>query len=163
MFNMKVLRKCGGILENVIKLRFVEPFSTEEYIKEMEEIISRTRIGETWIRNLMESKIIRNTYKEYRRSKRPVLKCKKCGSTFHLAKVCTKRTKINEVQLMEEVQCAEEKEKYDQDSEISDDTPAEDYPIENITAFFEVTEVYTHLPQYSKDCLSLIIIQEDRM
>ena len=39
----------------------------------------------------------------------------------------------------------------------------EDYPIENITAFFEVTEVHTHLPQYSEDCCNLINIQDARM
>ncbi|MBW0577821.1 hypothetical protein O181_117536 [Austropuccinia psidii MF-1] len=46
---------------------------------------------------------------------------------------------------------------------MSEDTPVEDYPIKNITAFFEVTEVHTHLPQYSEDCYSLINIQDSRM
>ncbi|MBW0553332.1 hypothetical protein O181_093047 [Austropuccinia psidii MF-1] len=46
---------------------------------------------------------------------------------------------------------------------MSEDTPVENYPIENITAFFEVTEVHTHLPQYSEDCYNLINIQDARM
>ncbi|MBW0572234.1 hypothetical protein O181_111949, partial [Austropuccinia psidii MF-1] len=62
-----------------------------------------------------------------------------------------------------EVHCTEEKEESDQDSAISEDTPVEEYPIENITAFFEVTEVHTHLPQYSEDCYNLINIQDARM
>ncbi|MBW0463681.1 hypothetical protein O181_003396 [Austropuccinia psidii MF-1] len=41
--------------------------------------------------------------------------------------------------------------------------PVEDYSIENITAFSEVTEVHTHLPQYSEDCHNLINIQDARM
>ncbi|MBW0507045.1 hypothetical protein O181_046760 [Austropuccinia psidii MF-1] len=67
------------------------------------------------------------------------MKCHKCRSTSHLANTCAKKTKINEVQLIEEVDCSEEKKGSDHDSEISQDTPVEDYPIVNITAFFEVT------------------------
>ena len=58
MINMKIFRKCGGELENSIKCRFVEPFSTEYYINAMEDIITRTRIGKTWARNPMESKMV---------------------------------------------------------------------------------------------------------
>ncbi|MBW0579551.1 hypothetical protein O181_119266 [Austropuccinia psidii MF-1] len=101
--------------------------------------------------------------REDKRPERPVLKCHKCGSTSHLANTCTKKTKINEVQVIEEIQCTEEKEESDQDSAVSEDIPVEDYPIENITAFFEVTEVHTHLPQYSEDCCNLINIQDARM
>ncbi|MBW0552958.1 hypothetical protein O181_092673 [Austropuccinia psidii MF-1] len=67
------------------------------------------------------------------------------------------------MQFIEEVQCTEEKEESDKDSEISEDTPVEDYPIENITDFFEVTEVHTNLPQYSEDCYNLINIQDSKM
>ncbi|MBW0541818.1 hypothetical protein O181_081533 [Austropuccinia psidii MF-1] len=76
---------------------------------------------------------------------------------------CIKKTKINEVQVIEEVHCAEEKEESDQDYAVSADTPLEDYSIENMTAFFEVTEVHTHLPQYSEDLYNLINIQDARM
>ncbi|MBW0569037.1 hypothetical protein O181_108752 [Austropuccinia psidii MF-1] len=107
----------------------------------------------------MTSKIPR----EDKRPERPVLKCHKCGSTSHLANTCTKKTKINEFQVIEEIQCTEEKEESDLDSEVSEDTPVEDYSIEKITAFFEVTEVHTHLPQYSEDCNNLINIQDARM
>ncbi|MBW0554632.1 hypothetical protein O181_094347 [Austropuccinia psidii MF-1] len=70
---------------------------------------------------------------------------------------------MNECQVIKEVLCAEEKEESDQDSSISDDTPAEEHFIENITAFFEITEFHTHLPQYSEDFYSLIIIHYSRM
>ncbi|MBW0488081.1 hypothetical protein O181_027796 [Austropuccinia psidii MF-1] len=101
--------------------------------------------------------------REDRRPEKPVLKCHKCGITSHLPNTCTKKTKINEVQVIEEAQCTEEKEESDLDSEVSEDTPVEDYLIENITAFFEVTEVHTHLPQYSEDCHNLTKIQDARM
>ncbi|MBW0508342.1 hypothetical protein O181_048057 [Austropuccinia psidii MF-1] len=95
----------------------------------------------------MESKMVSKTSREDRRPERPVLKFHKCGSTSHLANNCTKNTKFNDVQVIEEVQFTEEKEESDLDSEVSEDTPVEDYSIEKITAFFEITEVHTHLPQ----------------
>ncbi|MBW0577529.1 hypothetical protein O181_117244 [Austropuccinia psidii MF-1] len=129
----------------------------------MEDIITRTRIGETWVRVPMESKMVSKTSREDKRHEKSVLKFHKCGSTSNLAKICTKRTKINEFQVIEEVQCTEEKEEYELDYAVSEDTPVEDYPIENITAFFEVTEVHTHLPQYSENSHNLINIQDARM
>ncbi|MBW0466680.1 hypothetical protein O181_006395 [Austropuccinia psidii MF-1] len=95
----------------------------------MEDITTRTKIGKTWPKNPMESKIVPKTSTEDRRPERPVLKCNEFWGTSHLANNCTKKTKINEVQAIEAVQYAEEKEESDQDSAISKDTPEEDYPI----------------------------------
>ncbi|MBW0524665.1 hypothetical protein O181_064380 [Austropuccinia psidii MF-1] len=163
MINMKILRKCGVELEHAIKCKCVEPCSTEDYINGMEDIITRKRIGKTWTRIPTEYKMVSKTSREDKRPERPVLKCHKCGSTLNLANTCTKKTKINEVQVIEEAQLTEEKEESDLDSAVSDDTPVKDYPIQNITAFFEVTELHTHLPQYSEDCNNLINIQDSRM
>ncbi|MBW0554240.1 hypothetical protein O181_093955 [Austropuccinia psidii MF-1] len=163
IINMKLLRKCGGELEHAIKCTCVDPCQTEYYINAMEDIITRKRIGKTWTRIPMESKMVSKTSREDKRAERPVLKCHKSGSTSHLAYTCTKNTKTNEVQVIEEVQCTGEKGVSDPDSTVSEDTPVEDYLIENITAFFEVTEVHTHLPQYSEDCHNLINIQDARI
>ncbi|MBW0522091.1 hypothetical protein O181_061806 [Austropuccinia psidii MF-1] len=160
MINMKILRKCGGELEHAMKCRCVGCCSTADYIEAMEDIITRTRIGKAWTRIPMEYKMVSKTSREDKRPERPVLKYHKCGSTSHLASTCTKKTKINEAQVIEEVQCTEEKEEYDLDSAVSEDTPVEDDPIESITDFFEVTEVHTHLPQYSEDFHNLIKIQD---
>ncbi|MBW0486661.1 hypothetical protein O181_026376 [Austropuccinia psidii MF-1] len=130
MINMKILRKFGGEIESAIKCRCVEPCSTEEYVNEMEDIITRTRICKTWTR-------------------RPI--------------TCPQKTKINEAQVIEEVQCSEGKEESEQDSAIYEDTPVEEYPIEKITALFEVTELHTHLQQYSEDYYKLISLQEARV
>ncbi|MBW0563859.1 hypothetical protein O181_103574, partial [Austropuccinia psidii MF-1] len=105
MINMKILRKFGGELEHAIKFRFVEPCSTEDYINAMEDIITRTRISKTWTKIPMEPKMIPKISREDRKPERPVLKCHKCGSTSNLAYNYTKKTKINEVQVIEEVQC----------------------------------------------------------
>ncbi|MBW0533132.1 hypothetical protein O181_072847 [Austropuccinia psidii MF-1] len=129
----------------------------------MEDIITSTRIGRTWTIFPMESKMVCKTSRENKRPQRPVLKLHKCGRTSQLANTCTKNTKINEGQVIEESQCTEEKEESELDSAVSEDTPVEDYPIENIKAFFEVTEVQTHFQQYIEDCHNLINIQDARM
>ncbi|MBW0503589.1 hypothetical protein O181_043304 [Austropuccinia psidii MF-1] len=163
MINMKILRKCGGQLEHAIRSRCVETCSSEDYINSMEDIITRKRIGKTWTGNPIESNMIPKIVKEDKRPERPVLKCHKFGSTSHLSNTCTKKTKINGVQVIEEVQFTEEKDESDQDSAVSKETPVENYSMEKITAFFEFTEVPTHLPHYSKDFYSLINIQDARM
>ncbi|MBW0533418.1 hypothetical protein O181_073133 [Austropuccinia psidii MF-1] len=111
----------------------------------------------------MESKMIPKISKEDKRPGRPVFNCHKCGSKLHLANTLTKKTKVKEAKVIEEVQCTEDKEESDQDSGVSEETPVEDYYSENITAFFEVTEVHTHYPKYSEDCYSFINIQYSRI
>ncbi|MBW0553124.1 hypothetical protein O181_092839 [Austropuccinia psidii MF-1] len=56
--NMEILRKCGGELEHAIKCRCVEPCSTEDYINAMKDIITKTRIGKTWTKIPMESRMV---------------------------------------------------------------------------------------------------------
>ncbi|MBW0549916.1 hypothetical protein O181_089631 [Austropuccinia psidii MF-1] len=101
MINMKILRKCGAELEHAIKCRCVEPCSTEDYINTMEDIINRTRIGKTWARIPMECKMVSKTSGEDKRPERLVLKCDKCGSISHLDNTCSKKKKINEVEVIE--------------------------------------------------------------
>ncbi|MBW0565218.1 hypothetical protein O181_104933 [Austropuccinia psidii MF-1] len=44
IIHKRILRKCGGDLENAIRSRCIEPFSTEDYINAMEDITTRTKI-----------------------------------------------------------------------------------------------------------------------
>ncbi|MBW0506131.1 hypothetical protein O181_045846 [Austropuccinia psidii MF-1] len=101
MINMKILRKCGGEMEHAIKCRCVEPHSTEDYINAIKDIITRTRIGKTWTKIPIESKMVPKISREDRKPERPVLKCHKCGGTSNLANTCTKKEKIDEVQVIE--------------------------------------------------------------
>ncbi|MBW0581757.1 hypothetical protein O181_121472, partial [Austropuccinia psidii MF-1] len=61
----------------------------------------------------MASKIVPTISREDRIPGRAVLKCHKFGSTSHLANTCTKKIEINEVQIIEEAQCTEDKEESD--------------------------------------------------
>ncbi|MBW0531594.1 hypothetical protein O181_071309 [Austropuccinia psidii MF-1] len=74
MINIKILRKCGGELENAIKCRCVEPCSSEDYINTMEDIITGTRIGKTWPRTPIESKMVSKIFRDEIRPEKPVLK-----------------------------------------------------------------------------------------
>ncbi|MBW0526517.1 hypothetical protein O181_066232 [Austropuccinia psidii MF-1] len=114
MINIEILRKCGGEPENAIKCRYVEPCLSEDYINSMEDIIARIKIGKTWTRNPMEAKMIPKISKEDKRPERPVLKCHKCGITSNLSNNFTKKTKINEFQVIEEVHFTEDQEESDQ-------------------------------------------------
>ncbi|MBW0576491.1 hypothetical protein O181_116206 [Austropuccinia psidii MF-1] len=49
MVHKRILRKCGGDLEHSIRSRFIEPFSTEDYINAMEDITTRTKLVEVGI------------------------------------------------------------------------------------------------------------------
>ncbi|MBW0490163.1 hypothetical protein O181_029878 [Austropuccinia psidii MF-1] len=68
----------------------------------MEDIITRTRIGKTWDRAPIKSKMVPKISRDGKRPEKPVFKCHKCGSTSHSANTWTKKTKINEVQIIEE-------------------------------------------------------------
>ncbi|MBW0538452.1 hypothetical protein O181_078167 [Austropuccinia psidii MF-1] len=96
---MKILKKCGGELENSLKSRCIEPCSTEEYIKALEDIVTRTKIGRTW-KNL-DIKSPKKPFTKKDKPKEPFKpntpktteqsKCHKCGGIGHLANKCPKR------------------------------------------------------------------------
>ncbi|MBW0474701.1 hypothetical protein O181_014416 [Austropuccinia psidii MF-1] len=43
MVHRRILRKCGGDLEQALRSRCIDPFSTEDYINAMEDISTRTK------------------------------------------------------------------------------------------------------------------------
>ncbi|MBW0541377.1 hypothetical protein O181_081092 [Austropuccinia psidii MF-1] len=93
------------------------------------------------------------------------LKCHKCGSTSHLANTCPKKTRINETEIeKDDTKETKDVSVHERDSESSKEEELPDeLSIENIKASFEVTEVHTHLPQYSDECMGLIHVQDAKM
>ncbi|MBW0568785.1 hypothetical protein O181_108500 [Austropuccinia psidii MF-1] len=85
-------------------------------------------------------------------------KCHKCGSTSHLANTCPKKTRNNWI----EIEKDDTKETKDVSVHESDSEPSEEeelpdeLSIEHMNVSFEVTEVHTHLPQYSDEFMDLI-------
>ncbi|MBW0530604.1 hypothetical protein O181_070319 [Austropuccinia psidii MF-1] len=98
MVHNRILRKCGGDLENAIRSRCIEPFSTEYYINAMEDITTRTKISRNRykppINNKPSGKPISSPNKP---QDRDTLKFHKYEITSHLANTCLKTTRINEI------------------------------------------------------------------
>ncbi|MBW0573192.1 hypothetical protein O181_112907 [Austropuccinia psidii MF-1] len=163
ILHKRILIKCGGDLEHAIRSRCIEPCSTEDYINPMEDITTRTKIHRNWYKPPMDNKTsgkpIPKTNKPH--DKRP-LKCHKCGSTSHLANTCPKKTRINEIEI-EKDDTKETKVVSIHESDSEPEELPDELSIENINVSFEVTEVHTHLPQYSDECMDLIHVQGAKM
>ncbi|MBW0593491.1 hypothetical protein O181_133206 [Austropuccinia psidii MF-1] len=167
MVHQRILRKCGGDLEHAMRRRCIEPCSTEDYINAIEDITTRTKIGRNWYKSPIDNKTSGKTIsKPNKPQDRPPLKCHKCGSTSQLANTCPKKTRIKEINI-EKVEYTKETNDvslHESDSEPSEEEEVpEELSIENINVSFEVTEVHTHLPQYSDECMNLIHVQDAKM
>ncbi|MBW0527527.1 hypothetical protein O181_067242 [Austropuccinia psidii MF-1] len=167
MIHERILRKCGGDLELAIRSRCIEPCSKEDYINSMADIATRTKIGRNWYKPQIDNK---NNGKPISKPNKPhdkaPLKCHKCGSTSHLANTCPKKTRINEIEIEQEDNTKEANDVslHESDSETSEEEELTDkLSIEKINVCFEVTEVHTHLPKYSDECMDLIHAQDAKV
>ncbi|MBW0593341.1 hypothetical protein O181_133056 [Austropuccinia psidii MF-1] len=105
MVHMKILKKCGGVLEHFLRSRCIEPCSKEEYINALEDIVTRTKIGRTWkkldIKSSNEPFIKkhkpREPFKPNTSNSNDHRKCHKGGGVGDLANDCLKKAKINEI------------------------------------------------------------------
>ncbi|MBW0545009.1 hypothetical protein O181_084724 [Austropuccinia psidii MF-1] len=167
MINKRILRECGGYLEHAIRSRCIEPCSMEDYINAMEDIRTRTKTGRNWYKSPMDNKTSgKSIPKPNKPHEKAPLKHHKCGSTSHLAKTCVKKTRINEIEIdkVEDKKETNDVSLHDSDSESSEEEEVPDkLSIENFNVSFEVTEVHTHLPQYSDGCMDLIHVQDAKM
>ncbi|MBW0561111.1 hypothetical protein O181_100826 [Austropuccinia psidii MF-1] len=167
MIHKRILRKCGGDLEHAIRSRCIEPFSTEDYINAMEDITTRTKIGRNWSKSPIDNKTNgKPISKPNKPQDRLPLKCHKCGSTSHLENTCPKKTRINEINVekVEDTKETTDVSLHEGDSEPSEEEEVpEEFPIEKINVSFEFTEVHTHLPHYSDECMDLIHVQDAKM
>ncbi|MBW0563243.1 hypothetical protein O181_102958 [Austropuccinia psidii MF-1] len=112
MIHREILKKCGGDLENAVKIRTTEQFSEEDLINILEEVTTRTRIGSSRV-NLKtqfntpwkdsgdkNSKENSNNMKS--KSVDIIRKCHICQSTTHLANACPRKGKINGIDIEKE-------------------------------------------------------------
>ncbi|MBW0569535.1 hypothetical protein O181_109250 [Austropuccinia psidii MF-1] len=105
MVHMKILEKCGGELEHSLRIRCIEPCSTEEYINAIKDIVTRTTIFRPW-----KKVDIKISNKPFMKKDKPIepskintpnsneqVKFDKCGVIGHLANNCLKKAKINKI------------------------------------------------------------------
>ncbi|MBW0534719.1 hypothetical protein O181_074434 [Austropuccinia psidii MF-1] len=111
MIRRKILRECGGDLDNCIKSRTTEQSSAEDIINILEEVTTRTKIGSSRV-NLKarlntpwKDSVEKNSHENSNNVKyKPadiIRKFHICQST-HLANTCPKRGKINEIDIKKE-------------------------------------------------------------
>ncbi|MBW0569625.1 hypothetical protein O181_109340 [Austropuccinia psidii MF-1] len=140
MIHRKILRQCGGDLENAIKSRTTEQSSEEDIINILEEVTTRTKIGSSRIQS--ETAIF---------AKAPP------------TNTCPKKQKINEIDIEKEPDV----EKDDNIEENSDDKSSifseSSKDIENIPATFDIMESYSHLPQLSIGQLDLSKVKDAQL
>ncbi|MBW0525951.1 hypothetical protein O181_065666 [Austropuccinia psidii MF-1] len=166
MVYKRILRKCGGDHEHAIRSRCIEPCATEDYINAMEDITTRTKIGRNWSKSPIDNKTSgKPISKQNKPQKRLPLKCHECGGTSHLANTCPKKTRINEIEIeKDDTKETNDVHVHETDSEPSEEEELPDeLSIENINVYLEVTEVHTHLPQYSDEYMDLIHVQDAKM
>ncbi|MBW0558934.1 hypothetical protein O181_098649 [Austropuccinia psidii MF-1] len=173
---MKILKKCGGELENSLRSRCIEPFSTEEYINALEDIVTRTKSGRTWKK--LDSKSPkkpfikkdkpRETIKPNKSNNDEQRKCHKCGGIGNLANNCLKKAKINEIVETEDHNDKEEESYSEKDTEESETSESDkinliNAQINNIDLIYEVLDVNSNLPQVGTSNTSLTNIQDAKL
>ncbi|MBW0523243.1 hypothetical protein O181_062958 [Austropuccinia psidii MF-1] len=133
----------------------------------MEDIKTRKNIGRNWYKPPMDNKTSGKPIpKPNKPHDKAPFKCHKCGITSHLANTCPKKTRINEIEKdrVEDTKETDNVSLHASDSEPSEEEEIPDeLSIENINVSFEVTEVHTHLPQYSDEFMDLIHVQYAKM
>ncbi|MBW0564891.1 hypothetical protein O181_104606 [Austropuccinia psidii MF-1] len=150
---MKILKKCGGELEHSLSSRCIEPCSPEEYIKALEDIVTRNIIGRTWKKlNIKSPKKPREPFKPNTTNINEQRKCHKCGAIGQLGNNCLKREKISEIVETEdhndrENESDSEKDTEDLETSESDELNIINAHINNIDLIYEVLDVNSNLLQ----------------
>ncbi|MBW0570457.1 hypothetical protein O181_110172 [Austropuccinia psidii MF-1] len=169
MIHRKILRQCGGDLENAIKSRTTEQSSADDIINILEEVTTRTRIVSGRVnlktrfntpRNDSVDKNPKENYNNIKYKSADVMrKCHILQSTTNLANTCPKKGKINEIYIEKEPDV--EKDEVHEDNSDDKSSIFSEYSkdIENINATFDIMEYYSHLQQLSNGKLDLSKIQ----
>ncbi|MBW0484695.1 hypothetical protein O181_024410 [Austropuccinia psidii MF-1] len=173
MIHRKLLRQCGGDLENAVKSSTTEQSSTEDIIAILQEVTTRTRIGSS----RMNFKKRFDTPWKYSMDKNPkensnnikyksadvMRKFHICQSTTHLANTCPKSGKINEIGIEKEHDVEKDEVNEDNSDDKSSVFSEFSTDLENINANFDIMESYSHLPQLSNGQIELLRIQDAQL
>ncbi|MBW0536998.1 hypothetical protein O181_076713 [Austropuccinia psidii MF-1] len=109
MIHRKILRQCGGDLENSVKSRTTEQSLAEDIIDILEEVTTRTRIGSSRVnlkarfntpwKDSVEKNPKENSNNIKYKSAAVMRKIHICQSTTHLANTCPNKGEINEIDI----------------------------------------------------------------
>ncbi|MBW0537270.1 hypothetical protein O181_076985 [Austropuccinia psidii MF-1] len=169
MVHVKILKKCGGELEHSLRRRCIKPYSTEEYINAIEDIVTRKKIGRTWKKSdIKSSNKPREPFKPNTSNSNEKRKFHKCGGIGHLANNCLKQAKINEVVETEDYNDKQEESDSEKDTEESETSESEETNIINaqindIDLIYEVLHVNSNLAQVGKSDTIMTNIQDTKL
>ncbi|MBW0535823.1 hypothetical protein O181_075538 [Austropuccinia psidii MF-1] len=155
MVHMKIPKKCGGEFEHSLRSRCIEPFSTEEYINALEDIVKRKKIGRNW--NKLDIKIPnkqfikkdkpRETLKPNTSNNNEKIKCHKGGQDHNDKKQ----------------ESDSEKETEESETSESDEININNAQINMIDLIYEVLDVNSNLPQVGTSNTSLTNTQDAKL
>ncbi|MBW0574339.1 hypothetical protein O181_114054 [Austropuccinia psidii MF-1] len=148
------------IIYHILKIIFIEPCSTEEYINALENIVKRTKIGRK--KRKLDIKSPDKPFIKKHKPREPLnpnesnnndqRNFHKCGVIEHLANSCLKKAKINEITETQDHNDKKDEiysEKETVDSEISESYEINiiNAQINNIDLIYEALNVKSNLPQ----------------
>ncbi|MBW0532719.1 hypothetical protein O181_072434 [Austropuccinia psidii MF-1] len=155
MVHMKILKKYGGELEHDLKIRCIEPCSTEEYIDALEDIVTRAKIGRTWKKldikspnkPFIKKDKSKKSFKPNTSNSNEQRKCHKCGEDHD----------------DKEEESDSEKETEESETSESDEINIVNAQINNIDLIYEVLDVNSNLPQVGTSDTNLTNIQDAKL
>ncbi|MBW0542163.1 hypothetical protein O181_081878 [Austropuccinia psidii MF-1] len=155
MVQMKIMKKCGGELENALRSRFIEPCSKEEYINALKDIVTRTKIGRTWKKldikspnkPFIKKDKPKEAFKPNKFNSNEQRKCHKCGENHN----------------DKEEESDSEKETEESKTSESDEVNIANAEIRYIGLIYEVLDVNSNLPQVGTSDTSPTNIQDARL
>ncbi|MBW0561345.1 hypothetical protein O181_101060 [Austropuccinia psidii MF-1] len=109
MIHRKILRQCGGELEYAFQSRTTEQFSAEDIINILKEVTTRTRIGSTRVnlktrfntpwKDSVDKTPKKNSNNMNYKFADIMRKCHICQGTTHPVNACSRKGKINEIDI----------------------------------------------------------------
>ncbi|MBW0488553.1 hypothetical protein O181_028268 [Austropuccinia psidii MF-1] len=165
----KILKRYGGELEHSLRSRFIEIFSTEEYINALEDMVTRIKIGRTWKK--LDIEIPNKPFIKNDKPREPFKpnntkeqrKCHKFGGVGHLANDFCKKAKLNKFFEAGNFNDKEEESSSLKDTSESETSKSDEINIINvqiniIDLIYEVLDVNSTLPHIgtSDTCLTNI-------
>ncbi|MBW0530332.1 hypothetical protein O181_070047 [Austropuccinia psidii MF-1] len=176
MVHMKILKKFGGELEHALRRRYIEPYSTEEYINALEDIVTRTEIGITWkkvrikipTQPFIKKDKPREPFKTNTPNSNEQRKTHKCGGIEHLGNNCLKKAKFNEIVETDDHNDKEEESDSEKETEGSETFESDEIniinaQINNIDLIYKALDVNSNLQQVGTSDTSLTNIQDAKL
>ncbi|MBW0481363.1 hypothetical protein O181_021078 [Austropuccinia psidii MF-1] len=154
MVHRKILEKCGGELEHSLTRSCIEPCSIEEYINALEDLVTRTRIGRTWMKLNIKSPNKpfikkdkpKGASKPNTSNSNEQIKCHKCGENHN-----------------DKEESDSEKDTEESETSESDEINIINAQINNIDLIYEVLDVNSNLPQVGTSDTNLTNIQDAKL